>query len=186
MKVETNEKPFEIDLLKDFINSHRSSIGDLLDVGCHGTAQTYAPWLHLNAHLDYEGIDIIDDAETATYLANYFVGNVVEEMDGSELYDTVISISSLEHSGIGSYKVKNWREERRAVLKKVIDLSKKYTFITSPYGNEKFIEGQYANFTFEDLQYVAELTKDYKLKVGLHFLEWPPVPCIVSIEVDKT
>src|SRR4051812_14481716 len=143
-----NERDLEIATVVDFIKAHKD-IKTTLDVGAHSTWNTYAK--EVKAMVNHaEGIDIAPDPKTARILDGFWIGNVTDDKLNIPNADLVFSISSIEHSGISTYK-SDWKKERVRVFKKMYNLADKYLIVTCPFGAEMIIEGQYANITHEDL-----------------------------------
>lgn len=162
-----NERDIEHPAIIDFVKSHKD-IETMLDVGAAYSYFTYANELRELLGI-YDGIDILPDEKTAAILDNYFVGDVKDMTGGS--YDLVACISTIEHSGISSYKSKDFVKERMQVFKKIVLLSKKYVFITFPYGLASFEDNEFANVTPGHL---ADFTKMCKsVKTTFYFSEAP-------------
>lgn len=161
MTLNYNERDIEGPALIDFIKSH-PDIKSILDVGSHWSWSYYAPEVRkLVKH--YAGIDILEDPQTAAILDRYIVGNVLDKK--LTPYDLVCCISSIEHSGISTYKVEDYQTEQLRVFKRLLKLSKKYLFVTFPFGQEALHEGQFANITKELLRnFTNEAILHYKLQ----------------------
>ncbi len=152
--MEYNERDIEGPALIEFVKSH-TYIESLLDVGAFYSYKTYAKELAL--YLDrYHAIDIDPDPLTEEIVDAYIVGNV---LDHKGSYDCVSCISTIEHSGISSYK-SDYKKERIKVFKKLLELSNKYVFLTFPYGLESFHENEFANITKEQLDQFISLCKN--------------------------
>ena len=174
-----NERDLEHPALIDFIKSH-PDIKTALDVGAHYSWYEYAQEVKTLIP-NYDGVDILPDPKTEAIIDKYWQKNVLD-MDGK--YDLVFCISSIEHSGISTYKSDNYRAERMRVFQKIVDLSKKYIFITFPFGQEALHEGEFANVTKEDLTNFINMVHPGKYETHFYFSESPFVDKIPYTEVD--
>lgn len=175
--MEYNERDIEYPALINFIKKH--NIKSILDVGAFYSYKTYAK--ELSELVDsYTAIDIDPDPITSSIVDKYYVGNV---LDHKGSYECISCISTIEHSGISSYKNENYISERFKVFKKLSDLSAKYIFLTFPYGKESFHENEFANITSEQLEIFTSFCK--KVNTIFYFSENPQgkVPFTV---VDKS
>lgn len=143
-----SERDLEEALLLEYV-AERPGIRTALDVGAHYSWFTYAPKLRERIQV-YHAIDLIPCEQTAAIVDQYIVGDLCEVPFEGHGYDLVVSISSIEHSGISTYKCDDWRNERRRVFKRCADLGR-HLFCTFPFGAEMFIRDQYANVTDDDL-----------------------------------
>ncbi len=171
--IKNNERDLEIPAIINIVKKYGDNIESLLDVGAHWSWNSYASQVKdLVPNAIYRGIDLNPDENTSQILDKYIVGNVLDLPENPK-YDLVFSISSIEHSGIiAVYPPKNdWLEERKMVLKKINDLSKKYIFITVPYGMPCYIPEGYANFTDRHISWFLDLTKNYKYKMDFFYRE---------------
>jgi len=131
-----SERDAEVPCLLDFVNTH-PDITTVLDVGCLGSK--YLKGLReMNKTVD--GIDIYPSEAEKPFLRDYFVGNVATYP--LQLYDLVICLSTIEHIGIKPYRVTDFVAEQNAVFNKLAEVSKRYMYVTFPYGASAFIEGE--------------------------------------------
>lgn len=172
-----NERDIEDPALISFVEKHKD-IKSVLDVGACYSYATYANKLRALVK-KYDGIDILPDQETEKILDKYIVDNV---KNYNKKYDLVSCISTIEHAGISTYKTADHVKERRLIFKKLLDLSKKYVFLTFPYGKESFHENEFANITSKDLQVFTKMCS--KVKTTFYFSEFPQGK-IPFVEVEK-
>jgi len=167
-----NERDLEIPALLEFIKDH-PDIRTALDVGAHYSSHYYAKEAK-KLLFHYAGIDILPDLETEKILDRYITGNVLEHH--LTPYDLVFCISTIEHAGISTYKVENYKEEQTKVFMKILELAKKYVFITFPFGKEALHVGEFANITQEQLANFATLASEWgskKMDVVFYYSEAP-------------
>lgn len=150
--VHHNERDVEIAALIGEVRERLPHIRSFLDVGAHWSHAHYAqPIKDLLEDRHYAAIDILQDEQTAAIVDRYVVGNVndieVEDMTA----DFVACISSIEHCGLTTYKVGDYREEQDRVFKKICELTKKVALLTFPFGQDQLVPGQYANTTIGQL-----------------------------------
>jgi hypothetical protein len=81
-------------------------------------------------------------------LTSWFTGNFLEFEH--EDYDCVISISAIEHAGITTYKAIPMGE-RLKIVEKMFTLSKRFVFLTFPFGQPGGSD-QYQNIGPEELR----------------------------------
>lgn len=166
-----NERDIEIPFLVDFIKNH-PDIVSALDVGAHWSWSYYAPQVRKLVKT-YDAVDILPDEQTARIVDSYTVGNVLDMKDVS--YDLVFCISSLEHAGISTYHVDDYKEEQRKVFAKLFDLSKKYVYCSFPFGKEALHKGEFSNITEHQLKYFYNKVKDTirEWSIRFYFSEFP-------------
>ena len=128
--------------LLNFIDAHSKEITTILDVGCFESQ--YLGELKKRGKI-VDGIDIKSGEIEKAFLRNYFVGNAIVYPLGR--YDLVVCLSTLEHAGIKDYRVDDFAEEQNFLFKKVVNTSKRFIYITFPYGCPAFLEGQFVNMT---------------------------------------
>lgn len=172
MKIHNNERDVEIPAMLNFVAKHEPK--SLLDVGAHQSHALYARDLRGLVEV-YHGVDVQRDDETAAILDRYVTGNVLT-LDLRKKYDMIVSLSSIEHCGISTYKAKSYRQERDKVFKKILRLSRRHVWLSFPVGPAYLMEGQYA--TIDDKTLAAwekTLTtlkfKDVSLTFYLYDLE---------------
>ena len=163
-----NERDIEHPALINFVKEH-ADIKSVLDVGAHYSYNTYAPELRKLVK-QYDGVDILPDPITAKIVDNYFVKNV-KKLKGE--YDLVSCVSTIEHSGISTYTNANYKDEQKYVFLKLLNLSKKYVFLTFPYGLESFHEGEFANLTESQLDRFCEYTEGMEVKTTFYYSPAP-------------
>ena len=161
-----NERDLEIPAILDFVKEHPDVV-TALDVGCHWSWSYYAPEIRKMLS-NYDGLDLLADSQTAAIIDKYWQINVLDFENRH--YDLVMCISSLEHAGISTYKIKDYKLEQQEVFAKLLELSKKYLFLTFPYGKEALHKGQFANITKEQFTVLSRLVDIWgKTKEELHF-----------------
>lgn len=138
-----NERDVEVPDLLAFVERHR--VGSLLDVGAHWSHAHYARQLRRLVKV-YHGVDILPDPQTAEILDAYHVGNVLD-FDSPGSYDCVVSVSTLEHCGISTYRVDDYRGERDQVFEKCLSLARRHVWLSFPVGKPFFLPGEFANVT---------------------------------------
>ena len=176
-----NERDIEIPAILEFINSY--PVNTLLDVGAHWSHAFYAPEVRKLVK-NYDALDILPDPLTAKIVNKYWQKNVLDFNAGK--YDMVISISSIEHAGITTYQVEDYKTEQLAVFCKILDLAKKYVLLTFPYGKEALHEGQFANITKEQLdKFIDRTLNTEKIFMDFYFSESPVIDKIPYRKVDK-
>jgi len=173
-----NERDIEHPSLISFIKSH-PDIVTMLDVGAFYSHYTYAG--EVRKLIDrYVGIDIDPDPETAKILDHYIVGDVKKH---TGKYDLVACVSTIEHSGISSYKRQDYQKEQRAVFKKLVELTGKYLFVTFPYGTSGHHADEFANIDKEQLAKFREMVKG-KIKTRFYYSPAPQIQYAFE-EVDE-
>ena len=148
-----NERDVESSKLVDFMQRH-SSIVTLLDVGCHAS-YSYAGKIRkqlprMSDLKRYYGIDIIYDDVIDAVVDEYILDNV-NTANIDFVPEAVVCISSLEHSGITTYTVPDYKEEQVRTFNTVYGLAYNFLFVSVPYGKEGIVPGQYANITSTQL-----------------------------------
>jgi hypothetical protein len=136
------------DFLRMF-SSRFDKSSSMLDVGAHHSHAHYARQAKAIFPGRYEGIDVLEDPDTALLLDEYHVGNFRRILLPG--YDLVFSISALEHCGISTYKAPNYREERYFIARQMFCRATQFVFLTFPFGLGGLVENQYANITGADL-----------------------------------
>jgi hypothetical protein len=128
-----NNRDIEIPMLMTFLNDFDYGIYSLLDVGAHDSHASYARKVaeFMKERPAYHAIDILPDPITAQIVDGWFTGNFLEFEH--EDYDCVISISAIEHAGITTYKAIPMGE-RLKIVEKMFTLSKRFVFLTFPFG----------------------------------------------------
>ena len=164
------DRDCENPLVTEFVKEH-GPFDSLLDVGCHSSANHYAPEIRKYTQI-YDGIDILEDVKTAQILDHYFVGNfnthpLVE-------YDIVICVSTLEHAGISTYQA-DYLEERMKLFNGCLDHAKKYVWISFPVGQEYTYPGELSIVTENQLNIFEELLsiENYKFKERFFYSQGP-------------
>lgn len=157
------DRDAEIPLLLEFLK--RIQFESLLDVGAHYSNHKgysyYAPEVRKLVKR-YDGIDILDDLEAKQLLDNYYIGNAVDYPLGR--YDVVICVSTIEHSGISTYKKENPYKERDDLFLKCLDLAKRYMWISFPVGQEYTYPNELSIITDQQLTFWEHWTKDFRVK----------------------
>jgi hypothetical protein len=169
--IENNERDIEVPSLISLVQQYRPKT--FLDVGAHYSWYTYANPIKMIVE-QYDGLDIIEDPKTAEVIDKYMVTNVTDFISSIK-YDFVSCISVIEHSGISTYKTEDYRLERIKVFEKLVQLSRKYLYITFPYGAPGVVENQYANITKEDLSEFNNIATKYgfSFEPYFYFNEFP-------------
>lgn len=185
--IENNERDIEVPSLIGLVQQYRPRT--FLDVGAHYSWYTYANSIKMIVE-QYDGLDIIEDPKTAEVIDKYMVVNVTDFISSIK-YDFVSCISVIEHSGISTYKKDNYKLERIKVFEKLVQLSKKYLYITFPYGANGIVENEYANITKEDLSEfnMIAITYGFSFEPYFYFNEFPqggmPWRSILSSEASN-
>jgi hypothetical protein len=135
--------------LCDFLRFFRNRISSALDVGAHYSHAHYAREVRSLISGYYDGIDLLPDPDTAPLLDNYHVANFSDAVLWN--YDVIFSISALEHCGISTYKIEDYREERYQIASGMFRLAEQFVFMSFPFGLDGLVEDQYANITNLDL-----------------------------------
>jgi hypothetical protein len=147
-----------------------------LDVGPHWSWSYYAPSLReLLANKIYDGVDVIEDRQTAVFLNHYYIGNVCDI--SLNKYDYVSCISVIEHCGLSTYKLEDFRAEQYRVFSRMLALSNKYLFLTFPFGLDHIYPGEYANITNMQLLAFEAMAKICGFEVSdlqFYFNEFSP------------
>lgn len=158
-----NERDVEIPYVLDRVSEYQDQITSLLDMGSHYAWFTYGEQLRqITGKARLDGVDILEDPKTAQIYDHYYVGDIQDKtIKRLQQYDCVISISSLEHSGISTYKKPDWKAEQRAVFKKMYETAKKYLFVTFPFGMPALDPGQFGMIDQDQFWEFAKLTKEF-------------------------
>jgi len=158
------EKPNLLEYLDE-----RSPFLSLLDVGCAYSHLSYAE--EMRHHVDlYHGIDVVDSPETRKILDAYFVRNVIDFDFQGLKFDMVTCVSVIEHSGFSTYKA-YFRRERYRLFERLLELSKKYIWLSFHAGLEYIAcnadgKPDFCAVTKQDLEYFENLaeSKGWKFK----------------------
>jgi len=170
-----NDRDLEEPLVTQFVSravlQSAWRLNSILDIGGHWSGHTYAPRVRewIGNDCQYDAIDLlVPDEETPKYVDKYIIGNVRQE--DLPIYDLVMCISSVEHSGITTYQVEDYQSEQTKVVERCLQLAGKRMILTHPFGEEGLYPGQYANITPEQLDYWIRLAeKGYNLKTSVRF-----------------
>ena len=158
-----NERDVEIPCLIDFIKAHED-IEKALDVG-----YARSEYGHEVAGLIefFDGIDLRRDKKALLYLDDYFLGDFLEV--ALDPYDFVFSISTIEHYGV-KQKPHNCPEcQQKKMVKRMAFLARKYIFLSFPYGQLDFIEGDHVVYAFGSLGELCKSLKEFDLKIRFFF-----------------
>lgn len=149
--LETNtDRDVEIPCLLEFIEQNKPE--SLLDVGAHWSHAYYARQVGDLVPNEYKAIDILPDLKTAALVDEYAVGDVNEIYKAeTELFDMVICVSTIEHAGISTYQVEDYRKERQKLFEKCLLLATKQAWFSFPIGQEHLIEGQLGVVSLGDM-----------------------------------
>ena len=157
------DRDAEIPLLLDYVKSIKFE--SLLDVGAHYSGHIgysgYAKDIRLLTKI-YDGIDILNDNITNKILDKFYVGNAIDYP--LQKYDVVLCVSTIEHSGISTYKKEDPYEERNKLFKRCLELAKKYVWISFPVGLEYTYPNELSIIPERQLIEWENLTKDYKVR----------------------
>lgn len=164
--------------LCDFLRFFQNRIGSVLDVGAHDSVRHYCREAKRIVNGRYEAIDILPDPDTALLVDKYHVGNFKHFSFGDEGFDAIISVSSIEHSGLTTYKADHGdhHRERDEMLTHMFWWARKFVFVTFPFGQEGMVSGQYANITDEallDFESSARSRQFAPLACDFYFSEHP-------------
>jgi hypothetical protein len=133
-----NERDVEVPQLLNFVDTHTNAIRTVLDVGCFGSK--YLKPLHDQGKL-VDGIDLLPSGEDEKkLLQHYFIGNAVTIP--LDKYDLVICLSTIEHAGIKQYQTDDFVSEQTALFKKLVESSKRFIYVSFPYGTYELIKGE--------------------------------------------
>lgn len=155
------ENPLVIEFLQKI-----APIESLLDCGAHSSTGDDKYGKQIRPFIKhYAGIDIMDDLEARKVLDAYYIGNINQFWQDSNLYDVVICVSSIEHSGVSTYKG-NPIEERMKLFKRCLELARKYLWISFPTGLEYTYPNELSIITETTLKTWEDIVrnKGYKLK----------------------
>ena len=176
-----SERDIEIPELLKFADEHSNKINTILDVGCYGS-QYLDQLKQKNKIID--GIDLAFGKKEKEFLRNYFVGNILDKE--LEMYDLAICLSTLEHSGIEQYQVKDYKAEQVRVFKKIIDIADHFIFLTVPYGAEALVPGFYANMTKARLAVLLGFLDNFNISLEFYFQDkTQPNSIWILIDQDK-
>lgn len=165
------DRDCESPLVTEFIQA-RCPMGSLLDIGAHYSAHTYGKKLQLNIDR-YDGIDIQPaDDETYALLDHFYVGNANTFGFDLPQYDAVICVSTIEHSGVSTYKG-DYVQERMRLFDKCLSMAKKHLWISFPVGQEHVCPGELAIITDEHLNVWEMLIDRYKVKQRFIYSQGP-------------
>lgn len=141
-----NERDIEIPFLINSLRRVDDSIDSLLDVGAHYSFAHYAPQIkQMLGPRIYTAVDILPDEKTEAIVDEYLIGNVNHlEIDP---HDFVCCISTLEHCGISTYKVGDYKLEQLRTFRRLLDLTLIYGLASFPFGTEGLYPGEYSNIT---------------------------------------
>lgn len=171
-----NERDLEVPAICELVSIHLSEISNLLDVGAHYSHQHYAYELrNILGTKQYDGIDILQDDITSMITDSYYTGNICDFHNAP--YDYVSCISSIEHSGLTTYKQNDFRSEQIKVFTSLLNLTKKYLFMSFPFGLDHIYENQYANITDNILDKFSSIAVDHGFFIresGFYFSEFAP------------
>lgn len=159
--VRKTDRDAEAVVLTEYITS-LPPIESALDIGCHSSEKDglYARTIRDKVKV-YDGIDIKLDPELKL-LNHYFVGNV-NEYQFPQKYDLVTCVSTIEHTGLSTYKA-DPLTERMGMFMKCLELSKKYVWISFPTGQEYTFPDQLSVITDKLLKRWESLTVNFKVK----------------------
>lgn len=143
-----NERDIEIPtLLEDLKKLQPSSF---LDVGAHYSWYHYAQQVRdVLPDARYHAVDILSDDKTAAIADKFFRGNVLDlEIPCANF---VCCLSTIEHCGLSTYQLEDFRAEQDRVFQRIIALSDPYAFLSFPFGQDNVYPGEYANITDNQL-----------------------------------
>lgn len=160
--VHKTDRDCEAPLVQEFIEA-RCPMRTLLDIGAHYSGETYAT--KLDFWLDrYDGIDIQPpDSATESVLDHYYIGNANTFKFDLPQYDVVICVSTIEHSGVSTYKG-DPLVERNELFKRCLALSRKHLFISFPIGQEYTMPDQLSVITDEQLVFWETCVSRFNVK----------------------
>jgi hypothetical protein len=149
----------------------KAPLGSLLDIGAHYSGHHYAR--EIRNHVgEYHGIDIQPPDElTKSILHAYFVGNA-NDYHFDHHYDAVICVSTIEHSGVSTYKG-DYVKERQALFEKCLSLARKHLWISFPVGQPYIFEGELAVVTAEHMAMFESLCKGCTVKKRFFYNQGP-------------
>ncbi len=171
--VHKTDRDCEAPLVVEFISA-RCPLESLLDIGAHYSGETYGTDIrHLQGLKRHDGIDIQPaDSATAALLDNYFVGNATTFQFDLPQYDAVICVSTIEHSGVSTYKG-NYLEERNKLFKRCLELARKHLWISFPIGQEYVVPDQLAVITDEQLVFWETCCSRFNCKKRFFYSQGP-------------
>lgn len=159
-----NERDVEIPLLVNFVTARSAYIESTLDIGCHGSS--YAEEVSQLVPM-YDGIDFVVDPTVFRFFNRYFQGDVLSV--DLEPYDLVTAISVIEHYGIKQEPSTAFRAKQRELVTRIGQLSKKYIFLSFPYGVAQQHENEFANIDKEQLERFERILKDFGLTKTFYY-----------------
>jgi len=161
-----NERDLEIPALLNAVKNRLDNIKHLLDVGAHYSHAHYArPLKQILDDRTYTGVDILADDITSQIVDKYYVGNI-SDLD-IQKHDFVSFISCIEHCGLSTYKVNDFRAEQYHIFRRIFSLANKYVLMTFPFGQDHIYPGEYANITTEMLTNFTSIANQQ----GFHTIE---------------
>jgi hypothetical protein len=163
------DRDCEVPLLMEWID-RLGPIDSLLDIGCHYSEHYYARLIRPQVKL-YDGVDVALDPPTAQVLDNYYLGNANKV--SLQPHDVVICVSTIEHSGLSTYK-DDYVAERMKLFARCVSLARKHLWISFPIGQEHVEEGQLAIITKEHYtQFLNMIPKSARVKARFLYSQGP-------------
>ena len=163
------DRDCELVLFLEFLRSH--PVESLLDIGAHYSVyNNYAQEVRALVKR-YDGIDIIDDPEVKQVLDNFYVGNAITYP--LKQYDMVACISTIEHSGVSTYKVDDIQKEQERLFMRCLELTNKYMWISFPTGLPYVYPNELSIITEKQLKRWEILTSNFKVKERFFYSQGP-------------
>lgn len=181
--ISRTDRDAEAVVLTEYVNG-LPPIKSALDVGCHSSRDEgrYAEAIKGRVKR-YDGIDIKHDPRLDGFLDNYFVGNV-NDFVFPQKYDLVTCVSTIEHTGLSTYKA-DPLTERMGMFMKCLELSNKYVWISFPLGQEYTFPDQLSVITEKILKRWEGLTSNFKVKERFFYNPGGPQSGSAWIEHSK-
>ena len=170
------DRDCEVPILLEFLHKI-APIESLLDIGAHTSCvpEKYGQEIRKLVRR-YDGIDVLPPTETESILNHYMVGNALDiylPASGIPNYEVVICVSSIEHSGVSTYKVADIQAEQTKLFKKCLELAEKYVWISFPVGQEYVYPNELSIITEKQLKEWETLVSDFKVKERFFYNQGP-------------
>jgi hypothetical protein len=135
------DRDLELPVFYEFLERTKGTIGSVLDVGAHHSADYYAS--RLRTYVDrYVALDPRDDPAVHEFSDDFIVGDAETiELPKSDL---VVCLSTIEHIGQYPIEVVDYKVKRRTVVMRMIDAAEKYLWLSFPVGLGHRIPGEMA------------------------------------------
>ncbi len=135
------DRDLELPILYEFLERTKGTIGSVIDVGAHYSAQYYADRMRLYVDF-YDALDPNPDPAVSKIADRFFVEDA-EEHD-FDRYDLVLCLSVSEHVGQYPMTAVDYKAKRRKVFEKMLAAADKFFWISFPVGQAHRIPGEMA------------------------------------------